>query len=118
MRRHQDTLPIVRPWPHLLRHLVTGANPLPALCALQQRHGDAYILDLGLTRLWVLMRPEHAQHILQHNAHNYRKGDHFETPLRAVIGNGSAAFPTGGKKLDNEASNRQVDTNRYIAVRV
>lgn len=90
MRRHQDTLPIVRPWPHLLRHLVTSANPLPALCALQQHHGDAYILDLGLTRLWVLTRPEHAQQILQHNAHNYRKGGQFETPLRVVIGNGSA----------------------------
>ncbi|MFZ1767803.1 MAG: cytochrome P450 [Caldilinea sp.] len=90
MQPSTDTVPILRPWTHFFHYLRDGANPLFHLCALQERIGDVYRLDLGLTKLWVLTRPEHAQHILQNNARNYRKGDHFDTPLRSVIRNGSA----------------------------
>lgn len=99
----EDSPPVIRPWPQILHHLVTGTNLLLPLRDLQRSIGDSYVLDLGLSKLWVVTLPEHARRVLQGNACNYRKGDQFETPLRAAI-RGSSSVNDATRWMDLRAT--------------
>ncbi|MEU8804327.1 cytochrome P450 [Spirillospora sp. NPDC048819] len=63
-------------------------NPLETYGALGRRYGDVVRVPFGVGRaLYVLSRPEHAEHVLVANQDNYVKAFTYR-PLRAVIGEG------------------------------
>lgn len=63
-------------------------NPLETYGALGRRYGDTVRVPFGPGRaLYVLSRPEHAEHVLVANQDNYVKAFTYR-PLRAVIGEG------------------------------
>lgn len=63
-------------------------NPLETYGALGRRYGDAIRVPFGRERaLYVLSRPEYAEHVLVANQANYVKAFTYR-PLRAVLGDG------------------------------
>jgi len=63
-------------------------DPLGTYGALGRRYGDTIRVPFGKGRaLYVLSRPEHAEHVLVANQANYVKAFTYR-PLRAVLGNG------------------------------
>ncbi|MGP4029987.1 cytochrome P450 [Actinomadura sp. 3N407] len=63
-------------------------DPLATYGALGRRYGDTVRVPFGVGRaLYVLSRPEHAEHVLVANQDNYVKAFTYR-PLRAVIGEG------------------------------
>ena len=63
-------------------------DPLGAYLRLAARYGDAVRMPMSpRTALFVLSRPEHAEHILAHNQDGYVKAFTYK-PLRALIGDG------------------------------
>lgn len=58
------------------------------LPAAQQRYGDIYTLDLGMTKAIVLNHPDHAQHVFRDHVRNYAKGGKFWEIIRELLGNG------------------------------
>lgn len=77
-------MPLVGVLPRLVR------NPHRFLLEARERYGDAYTLDLGVTRLVVLNSPHHAEHLLRESSHDYTKAGPVWDLLRTVIGNGLA----------------------------
>lgn len=55
---------------------------------LQNRHGDIFTIDLGLSKLTVLCHPRHAQHVLRDHARIYSKANPLWDAVRGLIGNG------------------------------
>ncbi|XRQ11195.1 cytochrome P450 [Actinomadura welshii] len=63
-------------------------DPLGTYGALGRRYGDAVRVPFSVGRaLYVLSRPEHAEHVLVANQGNYVKAFTYR-PLRAVLGDG------------------------------
>jgi cytochrome P450 len=63
-------------------------NPLDGYVRLAARYGDSVAIPLGRGRhLYLLSRPEHAEHVLAANQDNYVKAVTYR-PLRALIGDG------------------------------
>ncbi|TDB96779.1 cytochrome P450 [Actinomadura sp. 7K534] len=72
----------VRWWMRMAR------DPLGTYGALGRRYGDAVRVPFGVGRaLYVLSRPEYAEHVLVANQANYVKAFTYR-PLRAVLGEG------------------------------
>jgi cytochrome P450 len=64
------------------------SNPLDVYLGLSARYGDAVRVPIGpKTSLFMLSRPEHAEHVLASNQDNYVKAFTYR-PLRALMGNG------------------------------
>lgn len=80
--------PATRGWP------LVGVLPdvikqqIDFLITAQQRYGDIYTLDLGLTKAIVLNHPDHAQHVFRDQVRNYAKGGKFWDLVRDLLGNG------------------------------
>ncbi len=63
-------------------------DPLPVYLSLATRYGDAVRVPISpRNSLFMLSRPEHAEHVLAQNQDNYVKAFTYR-PLRALIGNG------------------------------
>ncbi len=63
-------------------------SPLDAYLTLAGRYGDTIRLSIGPgSNVFILWRPEHAEHVLAANQDNYVKAFTYR-PLRALIGNG------------------------------
>jgi cytochrome P450 len=63
-------------------------DPLAGYLALTAAYGDAIRLPIGpRTSIFLLSRPEHAEHVLAASQDNYVKAFTYR-PLRALIGNG------------------------------
>jgi cytochrome P450 len=63
-------------------------NPLAGYVRLAARYGDTIALPYSPGRsLFLLSRPEHAEHVLAANQDNYVKAFTYR-PLRALIGDG------------------------------
>ncbi len=63
-------------------------SPLDAYLTLAGRYGDTIRLSIGpRSSVFILWRPEHAEHVLAANQDNYVKAFTYR-PLRALIGNG------------------------------
>ncbi|HEX6520935.1 MAG TPA: cytochrome P450 [Streptosporangiaceae bacterium] len=63
-------------------------DPLKEYVALTTRYGDAVRIPIGRHRyLYLLSRPEHAEHVLATHQDNYVKSFTYR-PLRALLGNG------------------------------
>jgi cytochrome P450 len=63
-------------------------DPLAGYLALTAAYGDAIRVPIGpRTSIFLLSRPEHAEHVLAANQDNYVKAFTYR-PLRALIGNG------------------------------
>jgi cytochrome P450 len=63
-------------------------SPLDGYLALNGRYGDTVRVPLGpRSSVFILSRPEHAEHVLAANQDNYVKAFTYR-PLRALIGNG------------------------------
>jgi cytochrome P450 len=54
----------------------------------QQRHGDVFTLDLGLTDAIILCHPQYVQHVLVDHARKYFKGGAIWESMRTFLGNG------------------------------
>jgi cytochrome P450 len=64
------------------------SNPLDVYLGLYARYGDTVRVPIGpKTSLFMLSRPEHAEHVLALNQDNYVKAFTYR-PLRALMGNG------------------------------
>jgi cytochrome P450 len=63
-------------------------SPLDAYLTLAARYGDTIRMPIGpRSNVFILWRPEHAEHVLATNQDNYVKAFTYR-PLRALIGNG------------------------------
>jgi enediyne biosynthesis protein E7 len=63
-------------------------SPLDGYLALNRRYGDTIRVPLGpRTSVFLLSRPEYAEHVLAANQDNYVKAFTYR-PLRALVGNG------------------------------
>ena len=63
-------------------------DPLAGYLSLAARYGDAIRVPISpKSSIFLLSRPEHAEHVLAHNQDNYVKAFTYR-PLRALIGNG------------------------------
>ncbi|MBX3015647.1 MAG: cytochrome P450 [Caldilineaceae bacterium] len=78
-------LPVVGPRPLLLR------DPLRFFQQAQARHGDIYLLDLGVLRMVMLNHSRHIDHVLIRHAQNYQKPSVL---MRQLLGDG--LFTTEG----------------------
>lgn len=54
----------------------------------REQYGDVYDLNLGVTNMIMLNRPEHAQHVLRDQARKYTKGGPMWAMIRTLLGNG------------------------------
>lgn len=80
-----STVPLFGELPVLL------TQRLDRIETLQQRHGDIFTIDLGLSQLTVLCHPQHAQHVLRDHARLYSKANPMWDAIRGLIGNGLPA---------------------------
>lgn len=74
--------PLVGSIPHVLRKQIRFLEDA------REQYGDVYDLNLGLTNMIMLNRPEHAQHVLRDHARNYTKGGPMWAMIRTLLGNG------------------------------
>ncbi len=63
-------------------------NPIPFLEQTTQDLGDIYRVNLGITDAVILCNPDHARHVLQTNAANYRKSGPMWDIVGKLLGNG------------------------------
>jgi cytochrome P450 len=64
-------------------------DPLRAFEAIGARAGGRVVrLDLGLFRPYLVVRPEHVQHVLRDNGANYLRDGMMWRPLRRLFGDG------------------------------
>lgn len=74
-------LPFDRPQPHKLPILesipLLMKRPSHALSKAQQKHGDIFTIDLGVSKIIALSHPRHVQHVLVDKATNYFFSRHF-----------------------------------------
>jgi cytochrome P450 len=75
-------------WPLIGALPALVSQQIDFLPAAQQRYGDIYMLDLGMTKAIVLNHPDHAQHVFRDHARNYEKGGKFWEIIRELLGNG------------------------------
>jgi cytochrome P450 len=81
--REAARVPFHRTIPALAR------NPLAAFAEIGRRTEGAIVqLDLGLSRPYVISRPEHLQHMLRDNAANYVREGMLWGPIRRLFGDG------------------------------
>jgi cytochrome P450 len=85
-------------------------DPLTFLLRAHRSHGDMMRVRLGPKTIYVASHPRDVQHVLQENARNYRKGDHYKV-LRPVFGNGlmlsEGDFWLKQRRIVQPAFNRQ-----------
>lgn len=77
-----DGFPLIGSIPALIR------KPIPFLHDATQDLGDIYRVNLGLTDAVILSSPDHARHVLQTNAANYRKSGPMWDIIGKLLGNG------------------------------
>lgn len=63
-------------------------DPYRFMITAQGRYGDAFQLELGLTRFVILSHPSHIAHVLRTRARNYPKEGSLWDGLRGLLGNG------------------------------
>ncbi|MGE3909089.1 MAG: cytochrome P450 [Chloroflexota bacterium] len=85
-------------------------DPLSFLSRAHRAHGDMMRVRLGPKTIYIASHPRDVQHVLQENARNYRKGDHYKV-LRPVFGNGlmlsEGDFWLKQRRIVQPAFNRQ-----------
>jgi cytochrome P450 len=85
-------------------------DPLAFLSRAHRAHGDMMRVRLGPKTIYVATHPRDVQYVLQENAKNYRKGDHYKV-LRPVFGNGlmlsEGDFWLEQRRIVQPAFNRQ-----------
>lgn len=84
----RQPIPLTKGWPLVGSLPALLKDPFGFFMQARETYGDMYWLNLGLSRALVLNHPQHAQHTLRDQAHNYRKGGPMWDAIRTLLGNG------------------------------
>src|SRR6185369_17075922 len=87
---------LARDLPKAPRHaaLWFAQNPYEFMKHAQERYGDMFLLDLGLTRIAVVNKPAYISHVLRDDGTTYPKEGSMWDGLRSLLGNGLGTMPT------------------------